>query len=180
MAKAPVKSTWTKEAEYRRLHAESAAIKVHREEAVLYPKLWKRYKAKRALSWKTLPFNEATRAKVPKTQGLYAFVVKPEVGDLPPSGWLFYIGEVGATASPSRTFWKRYEEYLGELSKVTRPKMSMLLERYKGYIHFYYCELDPKTVDLKAVEAELITAAWPYANIKDFDVQYRQLRRAFA
>lgn len=179
MAKAPAKSTWAKEAEFRRFHAETDQITLHSQEAVLYPKLWKRYGPVRSLTWKVLPFNEATRSKVPKTQGLYAFVVQPEISDLPVHGWLFYIGEVGATASPARTFWKRYDEYLGELSKVTRPKMSVLLNRYKGYIKFYYCELDPTAVDLKAVEAELITAAWPTANIKDFDVQYRQVRRAF-
>lgn len=179
MAKAPAKSTWTREAEHREFLKESDAIKIHKEESVLYPKLWARYGTGKGLTWKVLPFNAATRPKVPKTQGLYAFVVHPSVSDLPPNGWLFYIGEVGATAAPARTFWKRYDEYLGELDKTTRPKMSMLLERYKGHVHFYYCELDPKVVDLKAVEAELITAAWPYANIKDFHVQYRQVRRAF-
>lgn len=173
------KSVWDKEAEHRQFLQEADAIKLHKEETVLYPELWKRYGAGRGFQWKALPFDQPSRAKVPRTQGLYAFVVQPAVSDLPPSSWLFYIGEVGASASPARTFWKRYEEYIGELDKTTRPKLSMLLERYKGFVRFYYCELDPTKVDLKAVEAELITAAWPYANIKDFHVQYRQVRRAF-
>lgn len=173
------KSVWDKEVEHRQFLQETDNIKIHKEEAVLYPKLWTRYKNSRGLNWKALPFNKATRPKVPRTQGIYAFIVHPAVSDLPPNGWLFYIGEVGATDSAARTFWKRYDEYLGELDKTKRPKLSMLLERYKGYVHFYYCELDPVSVDLKALEAELITAAWPYANIKDFHVQYGQVRRAF-
>jgi hypothetical protein len=180
MAIKPVKSKWAVETEHRQFLKETDAIKIHKEEAVLYPKLWSRYGTGRGLTWKAVPFDAGSRPKVPKTQGIYAFVVHPAVSDLPPNGWLFYIGEVGATGSAARTFWKRYDEYLGELDKTTRPKMSMLLERYKGYINFYYCELDPAAVDLKQLEAELITAAWPYANIKDFHVQYRQVRRAFS
>ncbi|SEL80195.1 hypothetical protein SAMN05216382_2677 [Sphingomonas palmae] len=174
------KTVWDKEAEHRQFIQHTDGIKLHREDFVLYPHLWQRYGKGRGLKWKTIPFDRSKRPEVPKTQGLYAFVVHPSVSDLPPSAWLFYIGEVGATASKARTFWKRYDEYLGELDRTTRPKLSMLLERYRGHVHFYYCELDPTTVDLKAVEAELITAAWPYANIKDFHVQYGQVRRAFS
>ncbi len=180
MARSPRKSTLEKEVEFRRFHNDTDAIKLHREEVVLWPKLWSRRNISLGLEWNVLPFSRATRSRVPRTKGLYAFAVQASVTDLPPHSWLFYIGEVGAGSSEDRTLWKRYGEYLGELDRVTRPKMSMLLERYKGYVQFYYCEIDPEEIDLKALESELITAAWPYANIKDFDVQYGPVRRAFS
>ncbi|RLL71533.1 hypothetical protein D8666_19820 [Ochrobactrum soli] len=168
------------ESDHRRFIQDTDEIKLHTETVTNYPALWERCPDDYGLTWSRLPFDPVSQDRVPKTQGLYAFVVQPTMRSLPPSAWLFYIGEVGATNSPNRTFWKRYSEYIEEYRTVTRPKLAVLFERYKGHIHFYFSEIDPTVHDIKKIESELITAAWPVANIKDFNVRMRKARRAFA
>ncbi len=177
---APRRTVQEREQDHRDFIRRTDALKIHTEEIVLMPELWQHYGTEVAgLVWNSVPFDYASRGRVPKSKGIYAFVVHPAIRDLPINGWLFYIGEVGAGSSEARTFWKRYREYLNELKDTTRPTLSMLLERYRGFVTFYYCQLDPATVDIRALESRLITAAWPHANIKDFDVQFAQARNAF-
>ncbi|MES2096778.1 MAG: hypothetical protein V4459_08445 [Pseudomonadota bacterium] len=153
--------------------------KVYTEPFVLNPVKWKAYKSTAPLTWKHVDFNAASRVKVPKSPGLYAFAVQPPHADFPPSSWLFYVGEVGATGSEARTLWQRYKEYLVELDESIRAKVGSFIFRYNGFVRFYFCELDPKTADIKAIESELISALWPEGNIRDFNVGSAGTRRAF-
>ncbi len=155
-------------------------VKIYTEDAVLHPGFWTRYGDGHRLTWQKVAFNAASRAEVPRSRGLYAFAVQPPHSDFPASTYLFYIGEVGATNSPGRTLWQRFKEYLDKLKVIKRPSVGMLLNRYNGYVDFYYCELDPAAVDIKAIESALITALWPKANIRDFAVEVRQVRQAFS
>lgn len=156
-----------------------ADIKRHMEDFVLHPSSWKSYRSTTALKWESVQFGPATRAQVPKKPGLYAFAVQPPHSDFPPSSWLFYVGEVGATGSVRRTLWQRYKEYLTELEESVRAKVGTFIYRYRGYVRFYYCALDPATSDLKAMEMALISALWPDGNINDFDADVARIRRAF-
>lgn len=150
------------------------------EAFVLHPGSWNAYKSTMGLSWAHVAFDHRSRAKVPKKPGLYAFAVRPPHFDFPPSSWLFYIGEVGATGSAARTLWQRYKEYLDELDENVRKKVGAYLHRYRGYVRFYFCELDPSSTDLKALESELISALWPSGNVKDFNLRSSGTRRAFS
>lgn len=145
----------------------------------LAPKQWAAYTSSVSLTWKHVNFNRASRAKVPRKPGLYAFAVQPPHADFPPSSWLFYVGEVGATDRPARTLWKRYGEYLKELDESVRPKVGRMIYKYRDFVRFYYCELDPKVVDIKAIETQLISALWPYANKNDYDAESARTKRAF-
>lgn len=156
-----------------------ADIKRHMEDFVLHPPSWGAYKSTKPLTWKYVDFGKSTRAQIPKKPGLYAFAVQPPHGDFPPSSWLFYVGEVGATGSDARTLWKRYAEYLKELEESVRAKVGTFIYRYRGYVRFYYCELDPAD-DLKAMETMLISALWPDGNINDFSADVARIRRAFS
>ncbi len=163
------------------VHAKLVAeVKEHTEQVRLTPTYWKNYTTGHGLKWTLVPFDKPSRSKVPKKPGLYAFAVHPPHSDFPPSVWLFYVGEVGATGSPARTLWVRYAEYLAELENTVRKKVGTFLFRYRGYTSFYYCVLDPATVDIKSVESELISALWPDANITDFDAAVSSIRRAFS
>lgn len=157
-----------------------ADIKRHMEDYVLHPPSWRKYKSTIPLKWEYVTFTKTARAKVPKKPGLYAFAVHPPHTDFPPSSWLFYVGEVGATGSRSRTLWVRYREYLTELEESVRAKVGTYLYRYRGFVRFYYCELDPDANDLKAIETMLISALWPDGNINDFDADIARTRRAFS
>ena len=135
------------------------------------PRQWGAYTSTVPLAWKYVNFDRPSRAKVPRKPGLYAFAVQPPHTDFPPSSWIFYVGEVGATNRPARTLWKRYDEYLKELDESVRAKVGRLIYKYRGFVRFYYCELDPTVIDIKAVETQLISALWPYANKNDFDAE---------
>jgi hypothetical protein len=160
--------------------AEVDDVKKFTEPFVLHPEYWRGYTSLCNLTWTHVDFNPAARAQVPKYPGLYAFAVQPPHVDFPPSSWLFYVGEVGATQSPSRTLWQRYKEYLDELDNNVRKKVGVFLYRYRGYTRFYYCELDPAAFDLKKIESELISALWPEGNVKDYNARTRGTRQAFS
>lgn len=155
-------------------------IELHTRPFALPPEHWQGYHSVQPLTWKHVDFNRASRAVVPRNPGLYAFAVQPPHNDFPPSSWLFYVGEVGATQKPGRTLWKRYGEYLSELDDNVREKVGRMIFKFHGYVRFYYCELDPMKVDIKKVESELITAMWPYANKKDFKAIAAKTRKAFS
>lgn|GEM_PF-6859351 len=155
-------------------------VKIHTETVILHPKSWNAYKSAATLSWKHVDFDAKSRAQVPKVPGLYAFAVQPPHGDFPPGSWLFYVGEVGSTASSSRTLWVRYKEYLDELKVNIRRKVGTYLYRYDGYVRFYYCHVDPNQHDIKQLESELISSLWPDANIADFNATTRPVRKAFS
>jgi hypothetical protein len=155
-------------------------VKARTEDVTLHAGFWSRYGAGHGLRWQKVPFTPESRPQVPRKAGLYAFAVQPPHADFPPSTYLFYIGEVGATSSTDRTLWQRFKEYLDELKVTKRPSVGMFLNRYNGYIDFYFCELDPQAVDIKAIESALITALWPKANIRDYAVGVRQVRQAFS
>ncbi len=157
-----------------------ADIKRHMEDFVLHPPSWRRYGSSTPLVWKQVDFGKANRSQVPKRPGLYAFAVQPPHTDFPPSSWLFYVGEVGATGSEKRTLWQRYKEYLDELEESVRAKVGTFIYRYRGHVRFYFCELDPIANDLKAIETALISALWPDGNINDFDADVARIRRAFS
>ena len=99
--------------------------------------------------------------------------------DFPTNSYLFYIGQVGASGSPPRTFPRRFQEYLDEYRVVTRPRVARFLHNYQGVIDFYYCELDHLKVDIKMLESELITALLPAANVSDIHPDISPARRAF-
>lgn len=153
-------------------------IQTHTREFVLAPKKWAEYRSIQPLKWKHVDFNKASRVHVPKERGLYAFAVQPPHTDFPPSSWLFYVGEVGADSGPTRTLWKRYAEYLVELEDNVREKVGRMIYKYRGHVRFYYCVLDPKVVDIKAIESELISALWPYANKRDFNARSSRTKKA--
>jgi hypothetical protein len=155
-------------------------VKLHAEQVVLSPAMWGRYKSKRGLKWTKVRFDETSTLQIPLSRGLYAFVVSPPAEDFPPSNWLFYIGEVGAKGGEGRTLRARFNEYLGELTRMTRPKVATYLNRYDGHIDFYYCELDWKAHPIKLIESKLITALWPDANRADWEVEFRTVRAAFS
>ncbi|TPK59103.1 hypothetical protein FJ930_29455 [Mesorhizobium sp. B2-4-15] len=162
-------------------HAASVnEIKIFTEPFVLHPESWNSYKSTITLTWTHVDFKHSSRKQVPKKPGLYAFAVQPPHMDFPPSSWLFYVGEVGATGSAARTLWRRYKEYLDELDKNIRKKVGTYLYRYQNYVRFYYCELDPKVIYLKALESNLISALWPEGNVKDYSASTRDTRRAFS
>ena len=59
------------------------------------------------------------------------------------------------------TYEKDSETILVKKRHVKRPAIYFLLNTWKGYIYFYYTEVDPNAVDLKELEQKLLDTFTP-------------------
>lgn len=136
----------------------SAQAKYHTHSMLLWPVLWKRYKGRKNLRWKRIPFRKSSRSKVPRRPGVYAFLVKPSIASLDVA-YLMYIGK--ATTS----LRDRFGQYLtSERNPYTgRPKMATLLHQYGEHLQFRFATLRSASTVSK-IEPRLIAAFKPPVN----------------
>ena len=153
-------------------------LKLSREVFHLPIRLWEEYGAPEGLKWQRVEFNEASKGSLPLTKGLYAMTISARNPDFPSNHYLFYLGEVGATDGRTRTFRKRFQEYLREYKKITRPTVAKFLHSYPGHIDFHYCEISSVS-RIEALESKLLTALLPIANAEDIEPMIRAAKRAF-
>ena len=96
----------------------------HSHLMVMVPGRWSSFsqRALPPLAWSAFPFKPASRARIPNQQGVYAFLIAPNIaGDLKVS-YLMYIGQT------DRTLRQRFAEYLREArSDNVRPKLLRIL-----------------------------------------------------
>ena len=151
-----------------------------RESFIVAPRLWEDYGPPFGLTWNKVDFEPSSKIILPPAKGLYAMTVRARNPDFPPASYLFYVGQVGASGSPDRTFPVRFQDYLNEYSRIKRPKVARFLHKYKGHIDFYYCVLDHSMVDIGALEKKIITALLPMANTSDIEPSISAARRAFS
>ncbi len=141
-------------------------LKAWRRDFFLHPQLWKSVAPLPPLKWRPVRFSPANHAVVPKSRGVYAFVVQHDNVSFPPHGYVMYIGIVGDT-SAARTLHARYREYLKERElKVTapRPKVYILLQEYMNDLVFYFAEVKDTTIDLSVIEDSLLDVLIPPCN----------------
>ena len=132
-----------------------AQFNAHIKSFFLYPPFWIDLSKKlpHSCDWKRKRFVAANRNSIPKSKGIYAFVLVPKYNDFFETRYLFYVGKT------NRTLWQRFEEYLKEMSGEGKPrkKVFKMLNQYSGQLYFYYTEIsDSKIVD-ESEEAVLNT-----------------------
>jgi hypothetical protein len=147
----------------------------HSHEMVMVPRLWAAASTALIppLSWSVFPFQEGSRAQIPAQQGVYAFLITPNIaGDLNVS-YLMYVGE---TDRPLRD---RFGDYLREArSDRIRPKLLRILPLYPDHLFFACAPLPTGTVP-KDVESVLLEAFMPPGN-DQIPATVRRARRATA
>lgn len=135
----------------------------YRKKFILYPTFWteKANEVGHKLNWKRYRFTRANHDKIVKEKGIYCFVLQPEVKNFFETKYLLYIGKT------NRTLHTRYSEYLNELEgkKKSRPKVKDMLDRYNGYLYYYFCSLDTKA-KVDDVEDKLIDTFIPHVNVE--------------
>lgn len=133
----------------------------------LSPTLWRGYANTTPLTWTLVRFTDTGFNAVPKSSGIYAFVIRHANAMFPPHGYIAYIGITG------RTLRTRYREYLREKARCKRPHIHKLLTRFPDDLDFYFSTTDA-AVDLKALETDLLEAIDPPLNQVDRPAYFQQ------
>ena len=120
---------------------------------------WQSYNLSDSFTWESHPFQKDQIGHIPPESGIYSFVIQPTIASYPACSYLMYIGLAGR-----RTLRKRFSDYLYEQNNPSgRPKILRLLNKYKGYLHFYYSIVNERE-RLKEIEDALIKAFYPPCN----------------
>ncbi|MFY9158304.1 hypothetical protein [Aquirufa ecclesiirivi] len=134
---------------------------LHVKKFFLYPKFWKDPTKMLTVptSWNKVKFTKSNRSMIPKSKGIYCFVVQPDLINFFETTYLFYVGKT------NRTLWIRYKEYLDEKEGKGKPrnKVFEMLNQYADYLYFYYTEI-PTSIDVDSFEQNLLNTFVPTVN----------------
>jgi hypothetical protein len=129
---------------------------------VLAPTQWQSYSSTVNLSWQGVKFEPRNASKVPNNaNGVYSFVVKPEIADHPSCAYLLYVGKAQRQALRDRFTQYFDEKAKGEKSR--RPHVTEMLLKWEGFLWFYYAEIS-STVKINEIEDSLLAAYLPPSN----------------
>ena len=132
---------------------------------ILSPRHWADYTCQVNLNWQPIPFSADRVADVPNdARGVYTFVVQPGIANHPQCSYLLYVGKV-----ERQVFRDRYRQYLREkqmMQEARRPHISRMLQKWDGYLWFFYAEIADEA-QITEVEDALLAAYLPSHN-RDF------------
>ena len=126
----------------------------YQQEFILWPTRWKNYPAPIHLNWKSVKFEEKNKATIPENKGIYAFFVEPQVADFQSHAYLMYIGETGQDSN--NNLRERFGQYFSYKKNHKRPNIHRLLNKWDGYLYFYYVEIPHNTINLFELETMLL------------------------
>ena len=153
-----------------------ALAEFHVKRMVLSPYQWAACQLALDLDWEAVKFTPRNMRRVPKTRGVYTFLVQPGIANHPSCSYLLYLGE-----TQDQDFRKRYQQYLREKrnsDKSARPHVADMLQKWDGFLWFCYARIDQDNI-IEDIENTLLTAYLPPTN-KDFPANVsRALRRLF-
>ncbi|NOH18502.1 hypothetical protein [Vibrio cyclitrophicus] len=150
-----------------------SALSLHNTRHILYPPFLKRADDLPNLQWNKVPFCKASRARVPREKGVYAFVLEFSHNFLPNSSHVLYIGKGGDITSKNN-LWKRYYDYMRTEKKNDRPRIHEMLCQWKGHLTYYYATVD-QGVSTGTVEETLLDVLIPPYNRGDFSAELTDL-----
>ena len=127
---------------------------------VLSPNRWKSFACSAPLSWSIVKFDKANINHIPKDeQGVYTFVVKPDIANHPHCSYLMYVGK-----TERQGFRERFKQYFSEAARPKgRPAIHFMVSQWIDYLWFCYAPVN----DIKAIssiEDSLISAYLPPVN----------------
>jgi hypothetical protein len=144
-----------------------------------HPKLLGKLTLPTKLSWTPVAFKPENKEHIATERGVYAFVVKSDFDDLPPHGYVMYMGITGQE-SEKRSLRVRYNDYLLH-QKRPRPKKRVgihhMLNLWKDCLYFYFAPV-PAPHDLGAIEVALNDCLVPPFVQDDFSAEVRQAKIA--
>ena len=120
---------------------------------------WDNYPNPIPLNWRCVKFEKDNRSHIPSRKGIYAFFVEPRIANFPSHGYLMYIGQTGQDSN--HNLRKRFGNYLSKSESKRRRRIKYMLNKWKGYLYFYYAEIDPDQINLKQLEQILLDTFTP-------------------
>jgi excinuclease UvrABC nuclease subunit len=121
-------------------------------------------------------FRKDQAATVPRSRGVYAFLVAFLSDGFPPHGYLMYVGETGD--DNQQHLRSRFRSYFLEMGQESRP-IHYILRKYEKYLYFHFSAVADRRRNLKKLEAALCDALIPPYNVRDFSAEIRNAKPAF-
>ena len=150
----------------------------YRQKFNLWPTRWENCAVPISLNWKAVKFEKENKATIPENQGVYAFFVEPQVADLPNHAYLMYIGETGQDGD--NNLRERFSDYLSYKKNSKRLHIHRFLNKWDGYLYFYYAEISQSAVNLRDLETMLLDTFVPPYNRKDFSPEIGRIFRGLS
>jgi hypothetical protein len=148
----------------------------YRQTFWLSPVQWAKCTIAAPLAWQQVPFKKSERPRVPRTRGLYAFVIRPSISALFEHGYLMYVGQTGHGSGG--TLQTRFDHYFDPKRNRKRPQIARLMQKWQDHLVFYFVPL-ANIPDLKALEKTLNDAALPPSVTADYSPAISEAVRAF-
>jgi hypothetical protein len=152
-------------------------LKLYQEIFVLNPSFMRGFTADCKLDWKKVEFKRENQSLIPKCRGIYAFVIENNHSNVPPHGYVMYVGETGQDSK--HNLQKRYGDYLREQQREKRPRIHYLLNNWVECLYFHYASVTDSNVNLKKLEESLNNAFFPPCSTKDFSAEIRRGKAAW-
>ena len=144
---------------------------------VLSPRQWETFQCPTSLTWHRVKFDRPNATVVPTATGIYAFIVEYPGFQLPPHGYIMYIGITKRDGGGNLR--KRYRQYLDEKRVLKRAKVHYMLNKWSQHLYFHYAEVTDPQCDIRDLEQRLCDAMVPPYNKNDFSAMIRKQVQAF-
>jgi hypothetical protein len=150
----------------------------HAQTFYLWPRQLTSLSLPMKLSWTRVRFESANASLIAKQPGVYAFVIQHDDDNLPPHGYVAYIGETGEDGV-LRTLRDRFKDYLRDRDWPKRDNIYELLNKWSTCLFFHFAPVDVTATDLLKVEQLLNDAIIPPYNKRDFSPAIKKLKRIY-
>lgn len=125
-------------------------------------------------AWGQTPFPPTPRSVIPKSPGVYVFIVMPNLFNLPQVSGLLYVGKAS-------NLYNRIGAYVSEVnsrrSLSKRPHIWRMLNVWNGHLHYFYT-ITTTVAEAEELEEHMLSALIPYFN-KEFPAETSARQRAF-
>jgi hypothetical protein len=155
----------------------NAKLKPYRETFTLSPKQLRKFATTAKLDWAKVKFTAGNHSFVPLARGVYAFVVEHNISQLPPHGYVMYVGITGD--SGKHNLRRRYGNYLRDKRIDKRAGIHYMLNNWAASMYFHYAVVSDKRYSLATLESQIADALIPPFNKQDFSAEIRKATKAF-
>jgi hypothetical protein len=158
--------------------AEQSEFGYHAQTFYLWPKQLTKLALPTALQWSSIRFAPGNASQIVTKPGVYAFVIQHNDTNLPPHGYVAYIGETGEEGT-LRTLRDRYRDYVRDRQWPKRERIYEMLNKWESCLFFHFAPVDVPLVDLLDIEQRLNDAIIPPYNKRDFSPSIKRMKNIY-
>ena len=151
-------------------------FKLHEVTFRLVPKQMEGFDCGEILDWRSVQFQIKQAESIPNARGVYAFMIERTDKNLPPHGYVMYVGKAGDGKHSLR---KRFKDYFQEKKRPKRQHIYRMLNQWESVLSFYFAQIENPEIELTDVETALNDALLPPLSKNDFSANVRKALNAF-